>query len=247
MIHIIPSRNTAIIRQQKRQAGVSTCAALLLTLGLALCGYLSPLLQWNHHAGTNFTGVTFIPQAEPCIPQEKPAAELRIQPPPAPPVIAFDLPAPAPELAAEELPDIDYAEEAPPPFYEFQGDFSEAAHTAPPLPPQPRQKSGAGTSPEPTKSDAGTFTPPAYKNCPQPPYPAAMRSRRLQGEVALSIIIGTDGLPQSVEITTSSGHPTLDRQARRWVQHNWSFIPATRNGRRIESRVNTTIIFTLTP
>ncbi len=245
MIHIIPSRNAAIIHQQKRQTAVSTCAALLLTLGLALGGYLSPLRLWNHHSGEDFTGVTFIPQSEPDIPQAEPCAELRIQAPPAPPIIELKLPALSLELVAEELPDIEFSEEPAPPFYEALDTFSQPAPPQKNLPPSPRQKPVARNTPGTAKSDAADFTPPAYKDCPQPPYPAALRSRRVQGEVALSIIIGADGLPQSVEITTSSGHPALDRQARRWVQQNWSFTPATRNGHRIESRVNTTIIFTL--
>lgn len=245
MIHIIPSRRAAIIHQQKSRAGVSTCAALLLTLGLALVGYLSPLLQWNHHSGPDFKGVAFIPPAKQDITPEPPKAQLQILPPPAPPVIELELPAPSPELAAVELPDIEFPEDPPPPFYEAQDTSFLVAPTEKPLPPPTRKKPATRNNPAQADSNAGSFTPPAYKDCPQPPYPATMRSRRVQGEVALSITIGADGLPQSVEITTGSGHPTLDRQARRWVQQNWSFTPATRNGHHIESRVNTTIIFTL--
>lgn len=50
-----------------------------------------------------------------------------------------------------------------------------------------------------------------------------------QGKVVLRVLIGTDGLPQKVELHQSSGYDRLDRQAQDAVAR-WRFVPGKRNG-----------------
>ena len=50
-----------------------------------------------------------------------------------------------------------------------------------------------------------------------------------QGKVMLRVLVGTDGLPQQVELQTSSGYDRLDKAAIAAVQR-WKFVPGTRNG-----------------
>ena len=69
----------------------------------------------------------------------------------------------------------------------------------------------------------------AYLNNPKPGYPAISKRMGEQGKVVLRVLIGTDGLPQQVEIKQSSGFDRLDRQAQEAVMR-WRFVPGKRNG-----------------
>ncbi|MCW8190991.1 energy transducer TonB [Verminephrobacter eiseniae] len=69
----------------------------------------------------------------------------------------------------------------------------------------------------------------AYLNNPKPAYPAISRRMGEQGKVLLRVLIGSDGLPQKVEINQSSGFDRLDRQAQEAVMR-WRFVPGKRNG-----------------
>jgi len=69
----------------------------------------------------------------------------------------------------------------------------------------------------------------AYLNNPRPSYPAISKRMGEQGKVVLRVLIGTDGLPQKVEVSTSSGFDRLDRQAQDAVMR-WRFVPGKRNG-----------------
>ena len=68
-----------------------------------------------------------------------------------------------------------------------------------------------------------------YLNNPKPGYPAISKRMGEQGKVVLRVLIGTDGLPQKVEINKSSGYDRLDRQAQEAVMR-WRFVPGKRNG-----------------
>ena len=69
----------------------------------------------------------------------------------------------------------------------------------------------------------------AYLNNPRPSYPAISKRMGEQGKVVLRVLIGTDGLPQKVEINQTSGFNRLDRQAQDAVMR-WRFVPGKRNG-----------------
>jgi protein TonB len=93
-------------------------------------------------------------------------------------------------------------------------------------PPAPRVAPPAPSAPariEMPSSDA------AYLNNPKPGYPAISKRMGEQGKVVLRVLIGTDGLPQKVEINKSSGYDRLDRQAQEAVMR-WRFVPGKRNG-----------------
>jgi protein TonB len=64
---------------------------------------------------------------------------------------------------------------------------------------------------------------------PAPPYPAAARSRGLQGTVYLSITFGADGRVTGASVSRSSGYSDLDRAASDWVRRNWR-APAGQTG-----------------
>jgi protein TonB len=69
----------------------------------------------------------------------------------------------------------------------------------------------------------------AYGTRTRVEYPREALIRREQGTVILRVLVGADGIPQTVEIETSSGSPRLDSAARDAVKH-WSFRAGTRNG-----------------
>ena len=96
------------------------------------------------------------------------------------------------------------------------------APVAPPAPPAPSAPSAPARIEMPS-SDA------AYLNNPKPGYPAISKRMGEQGKVVLRVLIGTDGLPQKVEINQSSGYDRLDRQAQEAVMR-WRFVPGKRNG-----------------
>ena len=69
----------------------------------------------------------------------------------------------------------------------------------------------------------------AYNTRTRVEYPREARLRGEHGTVVLRVLVGMDGLPQTVEIETSSGSRSLDIAARDAVKH-WSFRPGTRDG-----------------
>lgn len=69
----------------------------------------------------------------------------------------------------------------------------------------------------------------AYLQNPAPTYPAISKRMGEQGKVVLRVFIGTDGLPQKIELNRSSGFERLDRQAQETVSR-WKFVPGKRNG-----------------
>jgi protein TonB len=69
----------------------------------------------------------------------------------------------------------------------------------------------------------------AYNTRTRVTYPRDARARGEHGTVVLRVLVGTDGLPQTVEIETSSGSRSLDIAARDAVKH-WTFRPGMRDG-----------------
>lgn len=103
--------------------------------------------------------------------------------------------------------------------------------------------SAASSSATAGGADEAPDTPPRYRKAPPPPYPAAMRAGHYRGEVVVLIEVGADGRPGSVRILRSAGREELDCAARDWILAHWSFYPAERDGRRVASRVRTSIRF----
>lgn len=69
-----------------------------------------------------------------------------------------------------------------------------------------------------------------YLRAPPPAYPIAAIRAGHQGTVMLRVTVDAEGRPQSVEISTSSGHRSLDLAARQQVLRHWQFRPAMIDG-----------------
>ncbi|HEX2828508.1 MAG TPA: energy transducer TonB [Burkholderiales bacterium] len=137
-------------------------------------------------------------------------------PPEAPVVQAAPAPVPVP------LPPI----EAPPPP-------PAPVAVAPPAPPAPK--------PEPV-------TPPsfnaAYLNNPSPAYPPVSRRMGEEGKVILRVHVTEQGLPDEVQVKTSSGFSRLDAVALETVRQ-WKFMPARRGSSPVSAWVLVPISFSL--
>ncbi len=69
----------------------------------------------------------------------------------------------------------------------------------------------------------------AYHTRTKVPYPRDALQAHQQGTVVLRVLVGTDGLPQTVEVEQSSGSRSLDNAARDAVGR-WTFQAGTRGG-----------------
>jgi len=88
------------------------------------------------------------------------------------------------------------------------------------------------------------LVPAAYRKTPLPPYPAAARAQRLEGLVVLSVLVGANGRVVDVSVASSSGHAVLDQAAAGAVK-TWTFAPAHRGARAVESVVEVPLKFAL--
>src|SRR5207247_9707268 len=88
------------------------------------------------------------------------------------------------------------------------------------------------------------LVPAAYRQTPLPLYPAAARAQRLEGLVVLAVLVGANGRVVDVSVASSSGHAVLDQAAAGAVK-NWTFAPAHRGARAVESVVEVPLKFAL--
>lgn len=84
----------------------------------------------------------------------------------------------------------------------------------------------------------------AYLNNPSPDYPASARRLNIQGTVILRVMVSPEGLPEDVQVSTSSGSPILDKAGLQAVR-GWKFVPARQGDRPIRAPVNVPIRFDL--
>ena len=159
-------------------------------------------------------------------PPAPPAPPTVTPPPPAPP----PPPNPAPKTSPRPAP-MPVAIADPRPAPNAPTGITTPQPPAPPVeapaaPPAPAPAPPA--PPAPPKIDLPSSDA-AYLNNPTPTYPAISKRLGEQGKVVLRVLIGTDGLPQKVEISKSSGFDRLDRQAQEAVMR-WRFVPGKRNG-----------------
>lgn len=87
--------------------------------------------------------------------------------------------------------------------------------------------------------------PAAYRDTPVPPYPASARAQGLEGLVILSVQVDSRGRAGEVRVMTSSGARILDDSAVAAVK-TWTFVPARRGPRAVESWVEVPMRFALT-
>ncbi|MEW6026055.1 MAG: TonB family protein [Planctomycetota bacterium] len=78
-----------------------------------------------------------------------------------------------------------------------------------------------------------------------PPYPRLARQLGQEGLVLLSVEIDENGRAREVRVARSSGYKLLDDAAVKTVR-GWIFIPATKNGKPVTSKVEIPIRFKLT-
>ncbi len=88
------------------------------------------------------------------------------------------------------------------------------------------------------------LVPAAYRHTPLPSYPPTAREQRLAGVVLLSVLVGASGRVVDVSVATSSGAPILDEVAVDAVR-KWTFVPARRGSRAVESVVEVPVKFAL--
>lgn len=87
----------------------------------------------------------------------------------------------------------------------------------------------SAAEPSPARAPAQPLEPPrfdlAYLNNPAPAYPPLSRRLREEGRVVLRVLVSPDGLVESLEVMTTSGHARLDETALAAVRR-WRFVPA---------------------
>ena len=69
------------------------------------------------------------------------------------------------------------------------------------------------------------------------------RKARIQGEVALAIVVDVDGRPKNIKVVRSVGHG-LDEESMRAIKH-WRFSPGTKDGVPVPVQVDVTMNFRL--
>ena len=100
----------------------------------------------------------------------------------------------------------------------------------------------------PASARAPLVVPPSfdadYLHNPTPRYPPAAARLRESGRVLLSVAVNAAGLPERVEISTSSGSPRLDQAALETVRR-WRFVPARQGDQPIAATVTVPLVFRL--
>ncbi|MDX1251947.1 MAG: energy transducer TonB [Gammaproteobacteria bacterium] len=84
----------------------------------------------------------------------------------------------------------------------------------------------------------------AYLNNPRPDYPANARRLNIQGTVVLRVMVSPEGLPEDVQVLTSSGSPILDKAGLQAVR-GWKFVPARQGDKTVRGTVNVPVRFSL--
>ncbi|HKC45137.1 MAG TPA: TonB family protein [Burkholderiales bacterium] len=162
--------------------------------------------------------------------------KVAVAPSPKPPI---DLPKPKPH-PVRKLPD-------PPPLIAAPVD-APSPIVAPAPPPEPPKEAESPPPPTAIVAPEPPVTPPsfmaAYLDNPAPAYPAASRRMREEGKVVLRVLVSAEGLPEKVELRTSSGSARLDGAALEAVQR-WKFVPARQGDRPVAAWVLVPISFTL--
>jgi protein TonB len=119
-----------------------------------------------------------------------------------------------------------------------------SGQAANPAPPQPAPAPGGAAAAGPAHPPASPPQPLSALVDPAPDYPQLALRRREQGDVILRVVVGPDGLPQTVAVERSSGHPDLDRAAVEAVQR-WRFRPATEGGMPVTGTARVPIHFVI--
>jgi protein TonB len=181
------------------------------------------------------------PAATPAPPPTPPPPVLA-EPPPPPP----EPPPPPPVLAAPP----------PPPAPQPPSPVAQPAEPPKPVQPAPRPAPPAG-KPAATATSKGTEGPASSRPTemaasanlkalvhPPPEYPRIAVQLREEGEVILTVAVGSDGLPKQITVRQSSGFGSLDQAAVKAMER-WRFSPALSNGRPVDGTIHIPMRFTI--
>jgi len=153
----------------------------------------------------------------PVTPKPPPQQPVMTPPPSPPPTTPAPVaPEPAPVLAAPAAPAAPAA----------------TAATVPSPPPAPAVATPAPTLAAAPSAPVKVELPNSkadYLHNPPPEYPPMSVRRGEQGQVLLKVLIGADGLPQKVELLSSSGFERLDKAALEAAMR-WRYVPGKRGG-----------------
>jgi protein TonB len=120
----------------------------------------------------------------------------------------------------------------------------------PPLPVEPAPVAAPAPAPVVTAAPPApaAVIPPRfnadYLNNPAPAYPPISRRMGEEGKVVLRVHVNERGLPDDVQVRTSSGSERLDTTAQETVRH-WKFVPARRGDATVDAWVLVPISFSL--
>ena len=89
--------------------------------------------------------------------------------------------------------------------------------------------------------DAGSLS---LVNDVEAPYPPKMLRQGKTGTVVVQLVVEKDGSVSSVDIIGGSGQPEFERAVMQ-VAYQWTFVPATRNGRPVRAYATRTYRFAL--
>jgi protein TonB len=215
-----------------------------------------------HLAVVGTAALLFVKPPEFAMDSGKSSVEVNLvaaNPDPTPPVPA----PPQPEEPADEQPPqpddvtVPVAPPLPPPPTP-PAEIPPPVHIPPPsvVPPKPHVvptvAKGDGSAPKPGKdattasSEGGAImdAKPDYLSNPPPLYPESCRLNKQEGLAVLSVIVGTDGRPETISLQTGSGFSALDQAALEAVR-KWRFRPASLGSLKVKSRVTIPIRFRL--
>ncbi|WP_127069035.1 MULTISPECIES: energy transducer TonB [unclassified Veillonella] len=89
--------------------------------------------------------------------------------------------------------------------------------------------------------DAGSLS---LVNDVEAPYPPKMLRQGKTGTVVVQLVVEKDGSVSSVDVIGGSGQPEFEQAVMR-VAYQWTFVPATRNGRPVRAYATRTYRFAL--
>lgn len=98
---------------------------------------------------------------------------------------------------------------------------------------------GTGTDIPRQRPDVG----PQPIKMPRPTYTVEAIRKKVSGEVVLKVIIDVRGRVKVLSVVKSI--PELDQEAISWVEKEWRFRPATKNGRPVDSVAELSVIYNL--
>ena len=100
---------------------------------------------------------------------------------------------------------------------------------------------GGGGNDDGVIVDAGSLS---LVNDVEAPYPPKMLRQGKTGTVLVQLVVEKDGSVSSVDIIGGSGQPEFERAVMQ-VSYQWTFVPATRNGRPVRAYATRTYRFAL--